>query len=104
MAIESQIHSKAATEEYRMNYEAIFGKPYKEDAVNFSTTKPVEYYSEQDYIVVGERAHVKIITHRYWTIPSNCWVDTSTVLAYDKESGTFETRNTLYKPCLTQAD
>lgn len=93
------IQTKAVTDEYRMNYEAIFGKPLKEGAINFSTTKPVEYYSEQDYIVVGDRAHVKVVTHRDPTIPSNCWVTTSTVLAYDKDSGAFETRNTLYKRC-----
>lgn len=62
------------------------------------SAKPVEYYIEQDYIVVGDRAHCKIETHRYDDIPNNCWVLTSYVLSYDEVTGIFETMNTIYKP------
>lgn len=86
------IQSKAATQEYRDNYDAIFNK----------SDKPVEYYSDTNHIEVGYRASVKVPKHRYHTIPSNCWVNTSPVLSYDKETGVFETLNTIYKPVDTE--
>ena len=65
------------------------------------TQKPVVEYtaSELNFIKVGFGAHVVALNH-----PGNenynggeGAVYTSTVISYDEDSGTFETRNTIYK-------
>lgn len=49
---------------------------------------------ENNRIVVGENAIIKPIDHPF--VSNENFVFTSTVLSYDKDNNSFETRNTLY--------
>lgn len=61
--------------------------------------KPVLYYTESEFIEVGFRAAVKVPNHPSPLITKE-WVHTSLVLTYDRDTGTFETHNTIYKPSI----
>jgi hypothetical protein len=62
--------------------------------------KPTVNYQNPSFIEVGMRAYVYAIEHPGNAIMNSGTkeINTSTVLSYDKSTGIFETRNTIYKP------
>ena len=65
---------------------------------NQMSAKPVVKYHKDipHRIVVGGYAFVTVVDHLEFS--PNREVRTSTVLAYDQETGVFETKNTHYQP------
>ena len=60
--------------------------------------KPVVHYQETDgdFIMLGMPAMVRTVDHPHCS--NTKYVLTTRVVEYDRESGEFETENTLYKP------
>ena len=63
-----------------------------------ANVKPVVHYEELLFCTVGGCAFVKPVDHPGEHISNEKFVRTSTVQAFDVDSGEFETRNTCYRP------
>lgn len=63
-------------------------------------TKPIVRYNHLDLeafpVIVGQRAIVTPIDHNSNRVSNNGPAYTSPVISYDKETGQFETLNTIY--------
>jgi hypothetical protein len=67
--------------------------------------KPVVHYVKHKYqeIFVGHAAVIWPLDHPSNLVSNTTSVRTSTVLSYDTTTGTFETKNTIYKISKTEA-
>ena len=63
-----------------------------------ANVKPVVHYEELLFCTVGGCALVKPVDHPGDLVSNQQYVRTSTVQAFDVDSGEFETRNTRYQP------
>lgn len=85
-----EIKTGATSEEYAKGYDAIFRKP----------TKPTVEYFDAIHIEVGSSAFVLCDFHPHDHLQrlegDDQVLRTSKVVSHDEETGSFETKNTLY--------
>ena len=72
---------------------------YTDVTTNKERVKPTVYYtSRRNNFEIGKSATITTVDHPAAYLNEFPIVYTSAVVAFDEETGEFETRNTLYKP------